>query len=1357
MRNISVGIDIGSTTIKVVALAEDHQWLYADYVRHHYQVQKEFRKALHRLEQRFPDAAVYLGLTGMGAMEMAEALSLPFVQEVAAEGKALSVYHDAVDVAIEIGGEDAKLTYFSAGEEADRRMNRMCAGGTGAFLDHAAAFLGTDMAGLNELAKQGKVVYPIASRCGVYATTDMQALLNQGAHKADIALSVFHAVANQVLADLAKGREIKGKVAFLGGPLTFLPKLRQCFMDILNLPVSDVVSVERGEMYGALGAALWGREGQRFSLPSLCHRVSETFAVSQSTPLMPPLFADVADYESFRARHECFQVPCRDDGSWPKTVWLGMDAGSTTIKLVATDAEGRVVYSCYRRNEARLLETAKDMLAELYRVLPTDVSIAAAGITGYGEAFLKQAFRMDFGEVETVAHSRAARFFCPQVTDILDIGGQDMKYIRLREGVIRQIVLNGSCASGCGVFLETLAGTLGLSMEEFVEKAVHAKHWLDLGYRCTVLMESKVHQVQNEPIEMGDLLAGLCMAVVKNALYRVIHLKDVRELGSHIVVEGGTFCNDAVLRAFEILLGHPVIRPNLSGLMGAYGMALLAREKFDGSHRSTMLSAAELLTLQVEEEQRRCPGCGNHCLLQRKSFSTGQVYVTGNKCSRGKILMAGRETNSLTPNLSEWEKEELFRRSSVSKPCRGVVGMPKVLQMWSDFPFWQAFWVSLGYQVQVSSYRADCMGKSAATVPHGIYCYPCRLAHGHVLDLLEQPSLSFIWMPTSEKGMEEPELDELTHGTYGHTIGEQMKPWIEKSEIPFYAPCAGPEEPEGIRHFMAREFPYIPESEVQAALEQAFLARDRYIGRLRKKTKDILDKIHEEKKTALVLLGRNYHVDPEIHKGLPMHIAELGVPVLTAEGLYTLCREAKPAPAFREKALWAAQMVAQDPYLQLLQLQSTSCGYDGMTMQEVRNTLAQAGKIFTVLYVDQGMSTGALQIRIRSLLAEIEERKRHPELCAKPQVLPPAEMPKSFFLQPLGKGYDGLMAAALEALGYEVKPAAPSWMHWEELPQEADQTEEIDGGGAFAAEEKKETVVMLSSWGEARQAQGAWHRQQQERQAFFLGLGRKHSDGTPSTALFHQVWKALFLGDLLLRCDLACQSAEGKAGETEAAFSAAEGICQSALWQGSFQAYEEAVKECLSLFSKISLKNVPMVSIGIVGNPAEGLALADEIQAVTKRPTVVKMQGWGERLLHTLTELYFLEGFQGDADGMQICMASRKCAHTCLEILLSHVNQAGFLDPMETPMEKKEHLDRWRKAPDRTLTEPFADLCRRQVQGIILADDGNRKALAEMNRISRQYPLLRTLTLPLTEETSLQRENRLRLFLCGQQAGSGTK
>lgn len=976
MESISVGIDIGSTAVKVVALSAEGRLMYSAYVPHHYRVRETLKILWRQLMAKVREAALHLTFTGKGAAEFSSALQVPFVDEVQAETEALRQLYPEVDVAVSLGGENARMMYFERNGEMDLRTNRKCAGGTGTFLAHMAAFFGVDIQALNALAENGAPLYPIASRCGVYAKTDIQALMNQGAGKADLAASIFQAVVNQALSDLAKGRPIQGKLALLGGPLAFMPALRHGFLQIIGISSTDVLPVTHGELYCAWGAALLGREAAPAAWNDVKRLWERGYSKETTVERLEPLFQDTAAYSSFRRYYERFKLPRSSMPQPPARLWLGMDAGSTTIKLVLVDEEGRICYEDYRKNEADALETARTMLLAMYAALPAGISIAASGITGYGEAFLKQAFQIDTGEVETVAHLEGARFFCPEVTDLLDIGGQDMKYIRVSEGKIQKIVLNGSCASGCGLFLETFADSMGLSMDEFVEKAVHAPYCLDLGHHCTVLMNSKVHQMQNENVDTGGLISGLCLSVVKNALFRVMRLDSIEELGSHIVVEGGTFQNDAVLRAFERLVGHPVVRPNGSGIMGAYGMALLTKKRMPRAARSKMLSADEIRKLTVREESSHCPGCGNHCLLQKKTFSNGHGFIVGNRCSYGERLLAKKHfIFRKVPNLYEWEKNQLLQSSKVNPSAEKTMGIPAVLGRWEDMIYWKVFWQTLGYRVIFSAFDAASLGKSTVTMPHGIYCYPCRLAHGHLMYFLEPCKPDCIWMPMISGGKEEPDIDEATHVSYGDVLAEQMKEQISAAGIPFYHPQISFHDHQPLISFMKENLPEVTSDALRRATAAAEKAQRDYKVHLRKKTRDALEWIEREKKNALVLVGRSYHLDPEINKGIPAVMAGLGIPVLSAEGLYLLQHEGDDTPTFREKALLTAEMVCTNPYLHFVQLQSTSCGWDMTMIDALQEKLERAGKRYTMISLDQGVSTGALQIRIRSLMAEIQEKQ----------------------------------------------------------------------------------------------------------------------------------------------------------------------------------------------------------------------------------------------------------------------------------------------------------------------------------------------------------------------------------------------
>ncbi len=1237
---LSVGIDIGSTTVKVAALREG-ALVYSLYLRHEYHVPETLARAVEALPEALGAETFSLCFTGTGAEALAGELGIPFLPEMDAEVKALTAFHEKVDVAIEMGGEDAKLIYVESDGTSDQRMNRMCAGGTGAFLEHLAAFLGVDMKGLSDLAERGAPLYGIASRCGVYAKTDVQALLNQGAAKADIAASVFQAVVNQILSGLAKGRRIEGRVILLGGPLTFLPALRARFVETLEIEEANLLKPQRGELYPALGAALMASDFLT-DAAALGKLLAGRGEKAEKSLWMAPLFPDEKSYDDFRKAHE---VAGAGPISWPAVVWLGIDAGSTTLKLVAVDESGRLVYGDYEKNDADVLEKARAMVQKFYGAMPEGTAIAGCGITGYGEKFLKEALAIDFGEVETAAHLRAARFFAPDLSALLDIGGQDMKYIRVDGGAIREVALNGSCASGCGLFLETFAHTLGLSMEDFVHAAVSAPHRLDLGYHCTVLMNSRVHQVQRERMDTGALAAGLCTAVVKNALYRVIHMKDVSELGDKVVVSGGLFQNDAVLRALEMLLGRPVARPPFPGLMGAYGMALLAQERYEKSHRSSLLSSKEIQNLHLQLERRRCSGCGNRCLLSLHRFSTGHVYVIGNRCSVGERLAGGGA--SYGPNLAEWEKERLFRPLPLKGEKRGIVGIPRVLTMWQDFPFWNAFWTSLGYEVVTSRFDGGAMSRSAASVPQGVYCYPCRLAHGHTLEMIHRGGVDFLWLPEKEQGGEEPELDEEKHATYGAVLAVHMGKELHAAGMPLYHPLWDEGKREKFYDFMKAHFPLISKEEIAGALQEGAAAKECYRSALRQRTQDVLGLIHREKRRAIVLLGRDEQLDGEVNKGIPYLISRLGVPVLTAGGLYALHHDREPF-SFTARARHAAEMVAADPYLELVQLQSTSCGYDGLTLLEIGEILRAAGKKLTHLSLDQGVSAGALEIRIRSLLAEAAERGRHPAYREeRRRIFTRPPLPHAFCLAPLGRYYDGLLVSALEGAGYEVS-GDPS------LP----------------------LVTM----------------KEKEAGALFLGLGRKGDALLPSSALFHKLWIPLFLGDLLLRCHLAVKPCEKEKGLADAILEIAIGKAKAIAWAGTFQAYKNGIGDILTLFENAK-GNGEVKSVGILGKPWQCMDFLTEKEG--KEKISWKVQGMAEWLLNEVSEAYFLDGFEGDADGGTVCLASRYGAHRALEILREEVNRRLWLDPLESPEEKRDALNRYRDFPHRYPRDGERDVRRR--------------------------------------------------------------
>ena len=756
---LHVGLDVGSTTVKIVVMNEKQETIYKDYRRHFSDTKNTVCEVLTELNEKYPNSKFTLALTGSGAMSAANFLGVNFIQEVVSCKRAVEKYIPQTDVVIELGGEDAKIIYFD--KSIEQRMNGTCAGGTGAFIDQMASLLHTDTAGLNELAKNHKTIYPIASRCGVFAKTDVQPLINEGAAKEDIAASIFQAVVNQTISGLACGRPIRGKVAFLGGPLTYLSELRNRFIETLKLKDDEIIIPEEAHLLVATGAALDSLEETPFSNEELTKKI-QNLKISKDTTTSPiePLFKDYKEYEEFRKRHSKATISKAKLQDYKGDCFIGIDAGSTTTKIVLIDNEGKLLYSLYGNNEGNPLQSVIKMLDSLYKVLPKTAKLRFSGVTGYGEKLIQTALNVDIGEIETIAHYTAAKQFEPDVTSIVDIGGQDMKYIRLKNGAIDSIMLNEACSSGCGSFIETFAKSLNLEISEFVKQAIEAKRPVDLGSRCTVFMNSKIKQAQKEGYSVGDISSGLSYSVIKNALQKVMKIRDFNTLGDKIVVQGGTFYNDAVLRAFEKIVGKNVIRPDIAGLMGAYGMALLSKEQYetnlDMEYYSTILKQDELDKLDIKINHTRCNGCENHCKLTINIFSNGKRYISGNRCEKG----AGKtESHKNLPNLVKYKYERLFDYKPLEEQyaTRGTIGIPRVLNMYEDYPFWFTFLTNLGFRVIISDKSTRKTYEDGMdSMPSESVCYPAKLSHGHIENLLAKgiKTIFYPCMPFSRKEYE---------------------------------------------------------------------------------------------------------------------------------------------------------------------------------------------------------------------------------------------------------------------------------------------------------------------------------------------------------------------------------------------------------------------------------------------------------------------------------------------------------------------------------------------------------------------------------------------------------------------------
>ena len=738
---LHVGLDVGSTTVKIVVMDSNKNTIYKDYQRHFSDTKNTVCNVLENLLLKYPSNTYTLALTGSGAMSAAKFLGVDFIQEVVSCKRAVEKYIPQTDVVIELGGEDAKIIYFD--NSIEQRMNGTCAGGTGAFLDQMASLLHTDTAGLNELAKGYQTIYPIASRCGVFAKTDIQPLINEGAAKEDIAASIFQAVVNQTISGLACGRPIRGNVAFLGGPLSYLSELRKRFIETLQLKDDEIIVPEEAHLLVAKGAALDSYHTEEITPNELEKRI-ENLKQSHDNTTHPldPLFKNDEEYKNFKERHNKAKVNKTDLSTYEGDCYLGIDAGSTTTKLVLIDKDGNLLYSLYGSNEGNPLNSVTNMLKNLYKQLPEKAILRYSGVTGYGEKLIQTALNVDLNEIETIAHYTAAKTFEPDVTSIVDIGGQDMKYIRMKNGSIDNIMLNEACSSGCGSFIETFAKSLNIEISEFVKEAIKAKRPVDLGSRCTVFMNSKIKQAQKEGYSVGDISSGLSYSVIKNAIQKVMKVRDVSTLGDHIVVQGGTFYNDAVLRAFELIVGKNVVRPDISGLMGAYGMALLSKEQYEANldmeYKSKILKEDELDKLEVKITHTHCNNCENHCKLTINKFNNGAIHVTGNRCEKGAGVV--NKAKNL-PNLVQYKYERLFNYKPLEEKDapRGVIGIPRVLNMYEDYPFWFTFLTSLGFRVILSEKSTrKTYEKGMESMPSESVCYPAKLSHGHIESLLEQ-------------------------------------------------------------------------------------------------------------------------------------------------------------------------------------------------------------------------------------------------------------------------------------------------------------------------------------------------------------------------------------------------------------------------------------------------------------------------------------------------------------------------------------------------------------------------------------------------------------------------------------------
>ena len=968
-----VGLDIGSTTIKCVVLNDAEQIIYSTYERHYSHILEKGKELLHRAAQNYlPDGRAKLAISGSAGMGLADSCKVPFVQEVFATRVAANKLAPGTDCIIELGGEDAKILFLTNGTEV--RMNGSCAGGTGAFIDQMATLLKMSADEMDKAAQKSTRTYTIASRCGVFAKSDIQPLINQGAQAGDIAASIYQAVVNQTIAGLAQGRPIKGNILYLGGPLTFSTVLRKSFDETLHVTGT---CPENSLLYVALGAAFYA--DQEFDLNEVANRLDEYSATATYISL-PPLFKDKQEYEDFHARHLKASVPCVPFGADCGPVHIGIDSGSTTIKLVVIDQNDNILFTSYQPNLGNPLPLVRETLLKLYQRHP-GLQIASVTTTGYGEELVKNAFHCDRGLVETVAHFTAAKHFMPNVDFIIDIGGQDMKCFKIEDGAISNIFLNEACSSGCGSFLQTFAQALGYDVKEFAALGLFADRPVDLGSRCTVFMNSSVKQAQKDGASIENISAGLSISVVKNALYKVIRASSPEELGRKIVVQGGTFYNEAVLRAFEKEMGVEVIRPDIAGLMGAYGAALYGLRQSHKNNQTTsaMMDEQELEKFAQQVVSVKCGGCGNHCQLTVNTFADGRKFISGNRCD--KPVTGKSEDNSL--NLYAY-KQQLLASYKPVPGKRGSIGIPMCLGFYELLPFWYAFWTSLGFAVHTSPVSTRGLYLAGqATIPSDTACFPAKLSHGHI-KALSQMQLDAIFYPcltyNVDEGLGDNHYNCPVVAYYPEVLAGNC-PELEGKK--FIYDYVGIHRPKDFVHKMAKEvlpkyFGGISEREVQAAADAAYAEYEAHMAKIRVKGSEIIDEARRQGKRIIVLAGRPYHVDPEVNHGIDHLITRHGAAVVTEDSISNRVQKFPTSVlnqwTYHSRLYAAAKYCTTQKDMDLVQLVSFGCGVDAITTDETREILQRGNKLYTQLKIDEITNLGAVNIRLRSLFAALDER-----------------------------------------------------------------------------------------------------------------------------------------------------------------------------------------------------------------------------------------------------------------------------------------------------------------------------------------------------------------------------------------------
>ena len=1217
-----LGVDIGSTTVKVALLDADDNIIYSDYRRHYANIQETLAALVGDIEKAAGDVRLSCVITGSGGLTLSKHLDTPFVQEVVAVSAALKAYAPHTDVAVELGGEDAKIIYFGSGG-VEQRMNGICAGGTGSFIDQMADLLQTDAAGLNEYAKNYKTIYPIAARCGVFAKTDIQPLINEGATREDLAASIFQAVVNQTISGLACGKPIRGNVAFLGGPLHFLSELRAAFIRTLKLEGDAIIHPDNSHLFAAIGAAMNYDENYSLGCAELYEKLAHGIKMANEINRMEPLFADEEEYAAFSRRHAKATVKKGDIGNYKGNIFLGIDAGSTTTKIAAVSEDGTLLWSFYSSNNGSLLETTKKAMAQLKEAMPPGCRIVRSCSTGYGEALLKSALILDEGEVETVAHYYAAKFFDPEVDCILDIGGQDMKYIRIKDGAIDNVMLNEACSSGCGSFIENFATSMNMSVIDFAKAALFAKAPTDLGTRCTVFMNSNVKQAQKEGADISEISAGLSYSVIKNALYKVIKIVDPEALGKKIVVQGGTFYNDSILRALEKITGREVVRPDIAGIMGAFGAALIAREHYTGQETTT-LGFDDILSLEYKTSLTRCGGCTNNCLLTINNFGGGRRFVSGNRCEKP---LGGGKKNQDIPNLFKYKFNRLFDYKPLPAEIapKGTVGIPRVLNMYEDYPFWAVFFKELGYSVMLSPESSRKIYElGIESIPSESECYPAKLAHGHVQWLINQGA-DFIFYPSiAYERNETPDANNNYNcpvvGSYPENIANNVEDLAKKNvrfEHPFLAMTDYNTFAEGlVRVFTTTEYGFsAPEVLAAAKLAWAELLDSK--RDIERKGEEVIKWLDENGKQGIVLAGRPYHLDPEINHGIPELITSYGIAVLTEDSVSHLGTVERPLIVldqwmYHSRLYRAAQYVKTKKNLNLIQLNSFGCGLDAVTCDCVKDILNNSGRIYTVLKIDEVNNLGAVRIRIRSLLSALKDKEANPVEHA----IVPSNYERVEFTEQMFDDRYTILAPQMAPIQFELMEAAFNSEGYNFVILDNDNKHSIDAGLKYVNNDAcypsiivvgqmldaltsgkydpDRTALLITQTGGGCRASnyiGFIRRAlkaagMEQVPVISLSVGLEKNSGLKITVpLLRKVLYALVLGDVFMNVLYATRPYEAEEGAANALYRKWNDICIEEIGKKNFgrRQTKRLLKDIVREFDMLPRNNIKKPRVGVVG------------------------------------------------------------------------------------------------------------------------------------------------------------------------------